>query len=115
MEAPLTVQNEFKKGSAETLILALLEDRPRHGYQIAKLIEQRSHGELEFHVASLYPMLHRLEQRRWVEGRWIEKPGQRRRRYYRLTATGRKMLAAQRRSWREFIRAMERVALVEHA
>ena len=115
MEAPLTFQSEFKKGSAETLILALLEDRPRHGYQIAKLIEQRSRGELEFHVASLYPMLHRLEQRRWVEGRWIEKPGQRRRRYYRLTAAGRKMLAAQRRSWREFIRAMERVALVDHA
>jgi PadR family transcriptional regulator PadR len=111
----LTFESEFKKGSAETLILALLEDRPRHGYQIAKLIEQRSHGELEFHVASLYPMLHRLEQRSWVEGRWIEKPGQRRRCYYRLTATGRKMLAAQRRSWREFIRAMERVALVEHA
>jgi PadR family transcriptional regulator len=115
MEVPLPVQNELKKGSAEILILALIEDRPRHGYEIAKLIEQRSHGELEFHVASLYPMLHRLERRRWIEGRWIEKAGQRRRRYYRLTALGRRVLAAQRRNWREFIRAMEHVALVGHA
>lgn len=111
----MTVSSEFKKGSAEILILALIEDRPRHGYQIAKLIEQRSNGELEFHVASLYPMLHRLERRGWADGRWIEKSGQRRRRYYRLTPAGRKVLAAQRQGWRDFIRAMRRIALAEHA
>ena len=109
----MTSQTEFKKGSAEILILALVEVRPRHGYEIAKLIEQRSGGELEFHVASLYPMLHRLERRGVLEGRWIEKPNQRRRRYYKLTPGGRKVLAQERRNWREFIRAMERIALGE--
>jgi len=109
------VQPELKKGTAEVLILSLLENRPRHGYEIAKLIEERSKGVLEFHVASLYPMLYRLERRGWIEGRWLEKAGQRRRRFYRLTAAGRKALPEQRRSWREFIRAIERVAQTEQA
>lgn len=104
------VQPELKKGTAEVLILSLLEHRPRHGYEIAKLIEERSDGVLEFHVASLYPMLYRLERRGWIEGRWLEKAGQRRRRFYRLTSAGRKALPEQRRSWREFIRAIERIA-----
>jgi PadR family transcriptional regulator PadR len=108
------VQPELKKGTAEVLILSLLENRPRHGYEIAKLIEERSEGVLEFHVASLYPMLYRLERRGWIEGRWLEKAGQRRRRFYRLTAAGRKALPEQRRSWREFIRAIERVAQTEN-
>jgi PadR family transcriptional regulator len=115
METPLNIHNEFKKGGAELLILALVEDRPRHGYEIAKLIESRSKGVLEFHVASLYPMLYRLEKRAWIDGRWVERPGQRRRRYYRLTAAGRRILAEQRRGWREFMRAIERVAQVGHA
>src|SRR5215472_13917291 len=91
---------ELKKGSAELLILSLVEDRPRHGYDISKLIEARSGGVLRFHVASLYPLLYRLEQRGWIRGRWVEKTGQRRRRYYRLTAEGQKVLAAQRSHWR---------------
>jgi PadR family transcriptional regulator PadR len=115
MEAPLNIHTEFKKGSAEVLILALLEDQPRHGYDIARLIERRSEGVLEFHVASLYPMLYRLEKRGWIDGRWIERAGQRRRRYYRLTPEGRRVLAEQRRGWRAFIRAIERVAQVGHA
>jgi PadR family transcriptional regulator, regulatory protein PadR len=115
MEAPLNIHAEFKKGSAEVLILALLEDQPRHGYDIARLIERRSEGVLEFHVASLYPMLYRLEKRGWIDGRWIERAGQRRRRYYRLTPEGRRVLAEQRRGWRAFIRAIERVAQVGHA
>lgn len=97
------------------LVLALLEDRPRHGYEIAKLIDERSAGVLQFHVASLYPMLYRFEKRGWIQGRWMEKPGQRRRRYYRLTPAGRRVLAEQRRDWREFIAALERVAQVKHA
>ncbi|HXN65891.1 MAG TPA: PadR family transcriptional regulator [Candidatus Acidoferrales bacterium] len=109
------MQSEVKKGSAEVLILSLIEARPRHGYEIAKLIEERSGGVIEFHVASLYPMLYRLEKRGWIEGRWLEKAGQRRRRYYRLTAAGRKALPEQRRSWREFIRAIQDVAQVESA
>ena len=109
------IQPELKKGTAEVLILSLIEARPRHGYEIAKLIEERSGGVLEFHVASLYPMLYRLEKSGWIEGRWLEKAGQRRRRYYRLTATGRKALPEQRRSWREFIHAIESVAQVGSA
>src|SRR6185437_16790436 len=99
------------QSAAEVLLLALLEARPRHGYELAKLIEQRSAGALEFHVASLYPLLYRVERRGWIEGRWVEKAGERRRRFYKLTAAGRKVLAAQRRSWREFIAAVEAIAL----
>jgi transcriptional regulator len=115
METTLPFDREVKKGSAEVLILALLEDRPRHGYEIGKLIEQRSDGVLQFHIASLYPTLYRLENRGWIAGRWLEKTGQRRRRYYRLTPLGRRVLAEQRRGWREFIEAMERVAQVRTA
>lgn len=105
----------MKKGSAELLILSVIEARPRHGYDIARLIERRSHGELTFHAASLYPLLYRLEQRGWITGRWTEKAGERRRRLYRLTAAGRKVLARQRSLWRAFVKAIDRVAGVEHA
>src|ERR687890_1692643 len=101
---------ELKKGSAELLILSLVEDRPRHGYEVGALIEQRSKGHLRFNVASLYPLLYRLEKRGWIQGRWVEKPGQRRRRYYRLTAEGKKILKAQRNSWREFVEAINSIA-----
>jgi PadR family transcriptional regulator, regulatory protein PadR len=106
---------EWKKGSAEMLILSLVETRARHGYDIAKLIEQRSEGELTFHAASLYPLLYRLEKRGWIEGRWTEKAGERRRRLYKLTAAGRKMLAAQRSGWEAFVKAIGRVTGGEHA
>lgn len=109
------LDRELKKGSAELLILSLVEHEPRHGYDLSKLIESRSAGVLRFHVASLYPLLYRLEKRGWIEGRWVEKAGQRRRRYYRLTPEGRKVLAAQRRSWRAFAEAISRIAGVEHA
>src|SRR2546427_12299907 len=103
------LNQEVKRGSAEMLILALVEDRPRHGYEIAKLIEQRSEGVLQFHVASLYPMLYRLETRGWIQGRWVEKAGQRRRRFYRLTPEGRKILALQRKGWQQFAGAIRRI------
>jgi len=106
---------EVKKGSAELLVLSLVEERPRHGYEISKLIEARSGGALSFHVASLYPMLYRLERRGWVEGRWVEKAGQRRRRYYKLTAEGRKVLVRQRSVWRQFMVALDRVAGISEA
>ena len=108
------ISPEMKKGSAELLILALVEERARHGYEISKLIASRSDGALQFHVASLYPLLYRLEDRGWIEGRWVEKPGQRRRRYYRLTPEGRKVLARQRSVWQDFVRALERVAGIQH-
>src|SRR5688572_13763864 len=103
-------ERELKKGSAELLILALVEARPRHGYDIGKLIETRSHGELRFNVASLYPLLYKLEKRGWVEGRWTEKAAERRRRLYRLTPEGKKVLAAQRSRWQAFARAVSRIA-----
>ena len=92
-----------------------LEDRPRHGYEVGSLIEQRSGGLLRFNVASLYPLLYRLEKRGWILGRWVEKPGQRRRRFYRLTAEGKKVLAAQRNTWLEFVEAIGRITGVGHA
>jgi PadR family transcriptional regulator PadR len=106
---------EWKKGSAELLLLSLLEHEPRHGYELNKLIESRSRGVLRYHVASLYPLLYRLERRGWIDGRGVEKAGQRRRRYYRLTADGKKVLAAQRRSWSAFVQAISRIAGVQHA
>ena len=109
------LDRELKKGSAELLILSLVEDRPRHGYEIGNLIEQRSGGLLRFKVASLYPLLYRLEKRRWIQGRWVEKAGQRRRRYYRLTPEGKKILAAQRNSWRDFVEAMNLITGMELA
>ncbi len=106
---------EWKKGSAELLVLSLLADQPRHGYDISKLIEIRSGGVLKFHATSLYPLLYRLETRGWVEGRWVEKAEQRRRRYYNLTPEGKKVLCSQRKSWAEFVAAIGRVTGVEHA
>ena len=109
------LDRELKKGSAELLILSLLEGRSRHGYELSKLIESRSEGLLKFNVASLYPLLYRLEKRGWIEGRWVEKAGQRRRRYYRLTPAGKKVLAAQRDGWREFVGAINRITGIAHA
>jgi PadR family transcriptional regulator, regulatory protein PadR len=104
---------ELKRGGAELMILAVLEERQRHGYEIAKLIDDRSGGVLRFHVGSLYPMLYRMERRGWIDGRWLEKSGQRRRRYYKLTPAGRKVLVAQRTSWQELIGAFQRVTRIE--
>src|SRR5258707_15463066 len=109
------VEDEWKKGSAELLILALLQGQPRHGYDIGKLIEVRSGGALHFHIASLYPLLYRLEKRGWIQGRWVEKANQRRRRYYRLTSEGRRVLALQRKKWEAFGGAGGPIAGVEHA
>lgn len=114
MEAA-TPDREWKKGSAELLILSLLESQPRHGYEICKLIEARSGGALRFHVTTLYPLLYRLENGGFVQGKWVEKAGQRRRRYYSLTPGGAKLLARQRQSWREFVAAIGRIMEPENA
>ena len=105
----------MKKGSAELLILSAIEARARHGYDIARRIEERSGGEVTFHAASLYPLLYRLEQRGWILGRWTEKTGERRRRLYRLTPAGRKVLAQQRSLWRAFVRAIDSAVGAERA
>src|SRR5262245_57607790 len=108
--ATRSFEPELKKGSTELLILALVEDRPRHGYEIAKQIGERSGGALVFHAASLYPVFYRLERKGWLAGRWGEKAGLRRRRYYRLTPAGRRVLEARRATWRSFVEAVDRVA-----
>jgi len=109
------LDRELKKGSAELLILSLLDARPRHGYELSKLIHTRSGGELTFHIDSLYPLLYRLEERGWIKGTWIEKAGERRRRFYNLTAEGRRVLVQQRKTWDAFVEAVRRVTRDEHA
>jgi|SRR5262245_2157455 len=106
------LHNELKRGSAELLILALLEERRRHGYEIGQLIARRSDGAINFHITSLYPTLYRLEDRGLIEGSWVERAGQRRRRYYKLTRSGRQTLAAQRGVWDTFFSALNRVARI---
>jgi len=106
---------ELKKGSAELLILCILEARPRHGYEISKQIEERSDGVLRFHVATFYPLLYRMETRGLVQGQWVEKPNQRRRRYYRLTRAGRQLLKKQRSVWKEFAAAMDLITETRNA
>jgi PadR family transcriptional regulator, regulatory protein PadR len=110
-----TFDREVRKGSAGMLILALLEERQRHGYEIARLIEARSGGAIVFQVPSLYPMLYRLEKRGLIHGRWVEKPGERRKRFYKLTGEGREVLQRQRSFWSEFVAALDKVARIRHA
>ena len=109
------LDRELKKGSAELLILSLLQPRARHGYELSKLIHSRSGGQLSFHIDSLYPLLYRLEERGWIKGTWVEKAGERRRRYYRVTPEGRRVLAKQRQTWASFVDAVKRITGVEHA
>ena len=104
-----TLDRELKRGSAELLILSLLDARDRHGYDLSKLIETRSGGQLKFHLDSLYPMLYRLEERGWIKGTWVEKPDERRRRFYKVTAEGRRVLAQQKKTWAAFVEAVRRV------
>jgi transcriptional regulator len=109
------VEAAARKGSAELLILSALDDGQLHGYDIAREIARRSDGLLTFHVASLYPLLYRLEDRGWISGRWVEKAGQRRRRCYRLTAEGKRVLARQRGRWAAFVQALTKAGGLSHA
>jgi PadR family transcriptional regulator len=113
--AMVGLERELKRGSTELLILALLDERDRHGYELARLIDERSSGAISFHAASLYPTLYRMEARNLIEGRWVEKAGQRRRRYYKVTSAGRKTLASQRTVWGSFFDALNRVARIREA
>ena len=109
------IEAAARKGSAELLILSALDEGQLHGYDIAREIARRSGGLLTFHVASLYPLLYKLEDRQWIQGRWVEKAGQRRRRCYKLTAEGRKTLVAQRGRWSAFVAALTKAAGLKHA
>jgi DNA-binding PadR family transcriptional regulator len=109
------ILREAKKGSAELVILALLEDRARHGYELAARIEADSEGALSYNFASLYATLYKLEGRGWIQGRWVERAGQRRRRYYRLTPSGAAVLGRQRDEWKQFVLALGRLAGISFA
>ena len=106
--------SDLKKGSAEFLVLSLLEHERRHGYELNKLIESRSKGVLTFHIASLYPLLYRMEDRGWITGRWVEKAGERRRRFYSITAAGRRALIDMRDGWLEFAAAVAQITGVRY-
>lgn len=106
---------DLKRGSIELLILSVLQDRARHGYDIGKLLEERTGGKLEFRVSTLYSVLYRMEERKWIKGRWVEKKGERRRCYYTLTGKGREVLARQRREWKAFSAMVNQVIGVSHA
>ena len=109
------LDRELKRGSAELLILSVLDPRPRHGFELSKLIHSQYAGQLTFHIDSLYPLLYRLEERGWIKGTWVERPGERRRRFYKVTAEGRRVLAQQRKTWAAFVEAVRRVTRGEHA
>ena len=109
------LDRELKKGAAELLLLSVLETEPRHGYELGKLIEARSAGRLVFHVDSLYPLLYRLEERGWIKGYWVERADERRRRFYRLTLKGRKILLQQRHTWDSFVEAVRMVTRGDYA
>jgi len=101
---------ELQQNSAELVVLALLDGRPKHGYELAKLVESESGSLLQYQVASIYPMLHRLERKGYIQGRWVEKPEERRRKFYALTPAGHKALAKQRAAWKEFFTGLNRIA-----
>jgi PadR family transcriptional regulator PadR len=103
------LESELRKGSAELLVLGVLQERARHGYEIARTIEDRSDGEITFHSATLYPTLYRLEKKGLITGRWVERPGERRRRFYRITTAGRAVLGGQQTAWTRFVEALHRV------
>ena len=116
MSSPnLEILREAKKGSAELVILSLLEQTPRHGYDLAARIEEESGGALAYNFASLYATLYKLEERGWIQGRWVERAGQRRRRYYRLTASGTTVLGRQRDEWKQFVLALARITGISFA
>jgi len=106
---------EAKKGTAELVVLSLLDQQSLHGYELTKLIDERSGGALTFNFASLYATLYKLEERKWIQGRWVEKPGQRRSRYYTITARGKEVLATQRREWQQFFALIGDLAGVRYA
>jgi transcriptional regulator len=105
--APL--QGEVLQGTLDLLILQTLGPGPAHGHTIAHLIEHRSDDVLQVEHGSLYPALHRLEDRGWIASYWGASENNRRARYYRLTRSGRRHLISQTSRWRELVRAIDRV------
>jgi len=105
----------IKRGSARLAVLSVLAAGPLHGYELARRIEEQTGGALGFTLASLYPLLYRLERRGFVAGEWKTAPSGRQRRYYRLTPRGRRELRPLRAQWRRFFEALQRLPGVADA
>src|SRR3974377_363101 len=97
------------KGTLDMMILRTLVSGDAHGHTIAKVIERTSEDVLEVEQGSLYPALHRLEDRGWVSSYWGASENNRKAKFYRLTATGRKQLVAETSRWRQLVSAIGRV------
>jgi DNA-binding PadR family transcriptional regulator len=106
---------QIKRGSAELAILCVLAEEPLHGYEIAKRIERQTQGALRFNLASLYPLLYRMERRGWLKATWEEHASGRRRRYYRLAPAGKRRVLPLREEWGQLFRALNNLAGVTHA
>ena len=109
------IASGIKRGTAELAVLSVLESGALHGYEIARRIEHDTKGSLRFTLAALYPMLYRMERRGWIRGAWETSSSGRRRRCYRLTAVGKKMLSPLRQEWSELFRALRQLKKVSHA
>lgn len=110
-----TIDSQIKRGSAELAVLSVLSDGALHGYEVAKQIEEQTGGVLKFDMASLYPMLYRLEKRGWIRGDWETVKNGRRRRCYKLTSTGKAKLVPLRQQWKLFFHALDQLAGVGRA
>lgn len=100
---------DLLQGTLELLILRVLRWGPQHGHGIATLIEQTSDGQLKIEGGSLYPALQRLLRERWIEASWGFSANNRRARFYKLTAAGRRQLATQESNWERLVAAMQNV------
>ena len=109
------IASGIKRGTAELAVLSVLENGSRHGYEIARRIEQQTNGSLGFTLAALYPMLYRLEMQKLIRGSWETGPNGRRRRCYRLTAEGKRKLSPLRKEWSRLFVALRKLAGVVNA
>jgi PadR family transcriptional regulator len=106
-ESPL--QSEMLQGTLDMLVLQTLAPGAAHGHTIAHVIEHRSEEVLQIEHGSLYPALHRLEDRGWIASFWGTSENNRKAKYYRLTPAGRKQLTAQTARWEQLVRAIGRI------
>lgn len=102
-------QADMLQGTLDMLVLQSLLLGPAHGYTIARVIQQRSDDVLQVGQGSLYPALHRLEDRKWIASFWGTSENNRKARYYRLTTAGRRQLATETSRWEHVVRAVSRV------
>jgi transcriptional regulator len=106
-----TTRNALLHGTLDALVLKTLSGGPRHGYGIARWLEDATGQAVVVEEGSLYPALYRMERRGWIEAEWAQSELGRRAKFYRLTRRGRAQLAAETSAWEEFSRAVSKVLL----